>query len=127
MPVSPAKKSPVMGIIALLIVVVAGVIFFLSGYRLYDAIFSLPGVDITGGAIPDTSSFTPEELQGLAGWVAGIGISSLIGIAGFVVAIIATAKKRGRAFGILGIVVGVLAPFTIFIAAGMAVAAHGGL
>jgi len=123
-PSEPEKKSPVLGIVGLAIVVVCGIIFFACSYSMYSAVFDILGVDwVNTGVVPDLTGFTEAQAASLSGPLIGMLISSLIGIVGFILSIVATVQSKGRTFGIIGIVVGVLAPLSIFIAAGMAGAA----
>jgi riboflavin transporter FmnP len=48
--------------------------------------------------------------QGTAWWFMGLMMSCFGGVSGLVVSIVATASKRGRPFGIAGIVLGTASP-----------------
>jgi hypothetical protein len=108
-----AKPSPVLGIAALALVVVCAVVGCYSAYAFgfyYGEVIKIIGIDAVGsGNIPDEYVF---ELGGIM--TPGL-IATLGGIIGFVLAIIATTKKKGRAFGILGIILGVVAPLLMLI------------
>ncbi len=113
----PKATSPVLGIVGLAIVVITGIIFCVTMVSFYSALVDLLGPGIVTGAIPDVNSLPPEALTPLGGQVAGIMISSLVGIVGLVISIIATVQKKGRPFAIIGIVLGVLAPLIGLVAA----------
>lgn len=117
---TPQPKSSVLGIVGLALVVIGGVIFFVNGVDFYKGVLQITGPLINGPV--SVPSLTPEQQALLMGPIAGIGLSSLGGFAGLIVSIVATARNSGRAFGIVGIVLGVLAPFTIIIAAMVAIA-----
>ena len=119
---APVKRSPIMGIIGLLVVGVAAVVYFLCWKTIYDGIFTLLGPEVMRDSSVVTA-ISPEELAQFQGPVSGIGISSLVGIAGFIVSIVATVRGSGRPFGIIGIILGVLAPFLLIAAAFAAYAA----
>lgn len=127
--VEPEKKSPILGIVGGGIVLVAGIIFFAFAYSLWSGMFNILGPDyvnnINNGITPDFDSFTDAQFATLQGPLLGMLVTTLIGIVGFVLSIVATAQNKGRIFGIIGIVLGVLAPLSIFIAASMAGAAYG--
>jgi len=110
----------------LAIVVVCGIVFFLFGKATYDAMFDALGTSWAySGSIPDTSAITPEQMSLLVGPLVGLMASSLIGLVGFILSIVATVQNKGRIYAIVGIVLGVLAPFSIFIAVAMSMSAHG--
>jgi len=119
------QKSGVLGIVGFGVVLVAGIIFFIFSMSLYNAFFNIFGTAWIGtGMTPDTSNLTPEQASQIMGPVVGMIAATVIGIAGWVVSIVATAQNKGRVFGIIGIVLGVLAPFTFVIAAQISVAGH---
>jgi len=123
----PQKKSAVLGLIGLGIVVICAIIFFLCSKSMYDAMFDIlgPNWDYSSGAIPDMSGLTDEQMSVVIGPVIGLMISGLIGLVGFILSIVATVQNKGRIFAIVGIILGVLAPFSFFIAGVISMAAHG--
>jgi uncharacterized membrane protein len=122
----PEKKSPVLGVVGLGVVVVCGIIFFLCGKATYDAMFDALGTGWAySGNIPDTSAITSDQMSLIMGPLVGLMISALVGLVGFILSIVATVQNKGRIYAIVGIVLGVLAPFSIFIAVAMSMSAHG--
>jgi len=113
-------RSPILGIIGLVLVVVCGVVYFLNSLTLYREIFAIVGPSTaTGpGAI---ASLTPDQLSQLeasaAGPLTGVVAASVGGLVGWIVSIVATARNSGRAAGIIGIVLGSLAPLVLLIVA----------
>ena len=121
-PTAPQKKPAILGIVGAGVVLICGIIFFICALAFYRGIFNALGPDwVNTGVVPDTSTLTQDQLSGLMGPMAGLGISSLFGIAGFIISIVATAQNKGRVFGIVGIILGVLAPLTFFMAAGISI------
>jgi len=122
----PAKKSPVLGWIGLGVVVVCGIIFFLCSKGLYDAVFDVMGTDwTTSGVLPDFSTLSTDQMNSIAGPTMGVFISGIIGLAGFIISIVATVQNKGRIFAIIGIILGVLAPFSFYLAMLVSASAHG--
>jgi hypothetical protein len=112
----------VLGVLAMALGATTGVLF---GRMVIDVITGLAAQ----GIYLDYNDFNltyqmmynlpPEMLQSLSGIVytalALLIVGSLIGIIGLVLSIIATAKNQGRAFGIWGIILTVLAPIVTLI------------
>jgi len=69
-------------------------------------------------------TLTQEQANQVAGPGIGLLLSSLVGITGFILSIVATVQNKGRVAAIIGIILGVIAPFTIVIAAAISIAAH---
>ena len=114
-PAKPAKRSPVLGIIGFVLVVASGIAFYLCSYGLYDAILSFADfTSVQNGTWSTSMTDAQAQAVGLPGL--GLLVSTVTGITGWVLSIVATAKRRGRALGIFGIVLGVLAPFTFLLA-----------
>jgi hypothetical protein len=105
---APVKKSPVLGMIALAIVVICGVVLSLYVWR----VGSVAGPYAVNGAL-DTST-QPQLMQDvvsqLGAWVTLGSISGIAGFIGWILGIVAVATKRGRAFGVMAIILGILAP-----------------
>ena len=55
------------------------------------------------------SPVTAEYVRSATGIVLGVTMACLTGLAGWIISIVATVQRRGRGFGIAGIVLGVLA------------------
>ena len=122
----PDKKSPILGVVGLGIVVVCGIIFFLCCKALYDAVFDIMGTSwVDTGVIPDFSNLSPDQMSSIAGTTIGVLVSGVIGLAGFIISIVGTVQNKGRIYGIIGIVLGVLAPFSFYLAMIVSASAHG--
>ncbi|WP_298037877.1 hypothetical protein [uncultured Microbacterium sp.] len=117
-PSAPAKKSPMPGIIALLLgviaVVVSPIMASIAGYRIG---FGMPGVieedylDMTDDVLYLLSPVRNDVLLGeISFW-----IGTLAGIAAIIVGIIAIVKRAGRGWAITALVLGVIAPFIFFL------------
>ncbi len=121
----PAKKSPVLGIIGLAVVVVAAVIFYILSFNLYATIFqSIPYDQLASGSIDTVEmleNLPQSAIDQIGGTTAGLFGISIVGIVGWVLSIVATVQNKGRVFGIIGIVAGVIAPFLFFVAASAAI------
>ena len=122
----PAQKSPVLGWVGLGLVVVCGIIYFLCAKGTYDSMFDVLGTGWAAtGNIPDTSILTSDETRAIMGPIIGLAISAVAGLVGFILSIVAAVQNKGRIYAIIGIIVGALAPFSIFIAVAMSMSAHG--
>ncbi|HEX7396817.1 MAG TPA: hypothetical protein VF312_04675, partial [Propionibacteriaceae bacterium] len=116
----PAKRSPILGIIALAVVVICAVVLSMYLWQ----VGGIAGQVAVNGTI-DTSN--QAELQALVlsqlgGWSLIGSLSAFLGFVGWIIGIVAVATKRGRAFGVVTIILGVLAPFIALgaLVAGMA-------
>jgi hypothetical protein len=120
---APAKKSK-LGLIGLIIVAVgaiAGCFATWSFGAVYAQVLEYlvnSGAVISGGQI-DVNSL-PLEVQEYFGtygmlYLTISFIASLVGIVGFVISIIAAVQNKGRPQGIVGIILGVLAPILMFV------------
>jgi len=123
----PEKKSPVLGVIGLGIVAICGIVFYLCSKGMFDVAFDAMGPNWDPNTVPDATTFTQEQLDLLSGPTKGSIFSTVIGIVGFVLSIVATAQNKGRVFAIIGIVLGVLAPASFFLAMVVSAAAHGAM
>ncbi len=106
---APVKRSPVLGIIALAIVAICGVVLTLYLWR----VGGVAGPFAVNGAL-DTST-QPELQQEVMNQLGGVwptlgGASGFVGFVGWILGIVAVATKRGRAFGVMAIILGILAP-----------------
>ena len=120
----PAQKSPVLGWVGLGLVVVCGIIYFLCAKGTYDSMFDVLGTAWTAtGNIPE--NLTPDQISAFMGPLVGLAISAIVGLVGFILSIVAAVQNKGRIYAIIGIIVGALAPFSIFIAVAMSMSAHG--
>ncbi len=127
LPEQPAKPaaSPILGIVGLAGVVILGIIMSVLYFRLGA---TMGGLVASGQYVPNTSdpydtsgfyAMPPDVMANLMSMMTPIGIVGFLGLACWVVSIVAVATKRGRPWGVAGIIVGVVAPI---IAAFIAVA-----
>lgn len=122
-PITPAKRSPLLGTIALAVVVICGIVLSYCLWRVGGLVGSLA----VNGTI-DTSNQTQlqqavvSELGGA--WALLVNASALLGFAGWIMGIVAVATKRGRGLGVVTIILGVLAPIIAFIAMIVAIAPY---
>jgi len=119
----PAKRSPILGIISLAIVASCGVLLTLYLYR----IGVVAGPYAVNGTL-DTST-QPELVQEVTSQLGGVlpmlgGASGFVGFVGWILGIVATATKRGRAFGVMAIILGILAPIIAVVALFVALAPY---
>ncbi len=118
-----SPKSPMLGRIALAFVLVAGVIGSAISYVLGSGLGQLLaelGLDAATAAGADAVANNPAFLafaENNAGLANGLATASFVGFVAWVTAIVASATRRGRTAGVWGIVLGVLAPIVMFIAA----------
>jgi hypothetical protein len=110
----PAKRSPILGIIALAVVVICAVVLSMYLWQ----VGGIAGQVAVNGTI-DTSN--QAELQALVlsqlgGWSLIGSLSAFLGFVGWIIGIVAVATKRGRAFGVVTIILGVLAPIAACVA-----------
>ena len=109
LPVKEAKKSSALGMISLAMVgiclIIVSAYMFSSGNLI--------------GQISPNGDLTDQQTQGVVDQL-GLGfliltiVSGVVGFAGWIIGIVATAIKRGRAFGVTAIIVGALAPLIAF-------------
>ena len=111
----PAKRSPILGIIALLVVLICGVVLSMSLFRMGGLLGQLA---VNGTVeISSQTQLQEEVLSQLGGiWTLLVYGSGLLGFVGWIVGIVAVATKRGRAFGVVTIILGVIAPIAAFAA-----------
>ncbi|MDO5534761.1 MAG: DUF308 domain-containing protein [Propionibacteriaceae bacterium] len=122
------ERSKTLGVVGLGIVAVCTVVFVVVGYLLGQAFgqlildYGIEALENPDPSDPLMISFA-QSVEGLT--MAGAA-ATLTGIAGWIVSIIATARRQGRRFAIWGIIIGVLAPIIGMIAmvAGMLPAAQ---
>jgi hypothetical protein len=109
--VAPTKRSPILGLIALALVVISGIVLSLYAWQ----IGSVLGAYVVGGTLSvnqyNQTEIAQQIISQLGSGFAALGSWSIgVGFVGWILGIIATATKRGRAFGVLAIVLGILAP-----------------
>jgi len=116
----PARKKKTVGVVAFVLGLVALVLGVVVGYLFGTAIVHSQAFDDVlrngGSTTPDSSAFS--DLQGspelaTAGGLAILG--SALGIWSIVQGIIAIVTKRGRAWGVIGLILAVLGPIALFV------------
>lgn len=110
-----AKRSPALGIIALLVVAVCGVVFSVVLFRLGVVVGQLM---VNTNIDPSNQAELQQAVMNQLGggvWTLAVNASGFIGFLGWILSIVAVATKRGRAAGVFGIVLGVLAPIIGFV------------
>jgi len=119
----PAKRSPILGIIALLVVLICGVVLSVSLFRMGGLLGQLA---VNGTVeISSQTQLQEEVLSQLGGiWTLLIYGSGLLGFVGWILGIVAVATKRGRALGVVTIILGVLAPIAACVAMFVAMAPY---
>ena len=121
-------RSPLVGIIGLALVLIATVLVGVGSYQMYMGLIPLVPTDSwTTGTIPDLTMIDQNALSGvMAGPIGILGLSVVVGLVGFVMAIVGIATRRGRGVGIAGVIVGVIAPvIALIVGAAMALSAAG--
>ncbi|WP_282006418.1 hypothetical protein [Propioniciclava sinopodophylli] len=117
-PAEPQPQSKTLGLIGLGIVAVCTIILAVVGYNVGAQVgqFMLDyGIDAMQNPDPNDPMVIALGQQVAGSTTAGI-FATLAGIAGWIVSIIAVSRRRGRTFGIGGIILGILAPIVGFIA-----------
>ncbi|MFZ1411507.1 MAG: hypothetical protein WAS07_08620, partial [Micropruina sp.] len=112
-PIAPAAKSPLLGMAALGLVVICGVAMSAVLWQLGGLLGEL----VTSGQIdPNDQEGMQMMLMERVGPLLSLGLnaSMLVGFAGWVMGIIATATQRGRSYGVWAIILGILAPIIAF-------------
>ena len=112
LPVAPEKRSDMLGIIGLGVVFVGTVVLVIMswiggqafGQFILDADAS--GLSTEEDLINDPLAM--EYVRSATGLVLGAVAVCLVGLAGWITSIVATVQRRGRGFGIIGIILGVL-------------------
>ena len=127
---TPVKtaKSPVLGIIgtvsAVLCAVIGGVLFYQLAAVMYNTYG--PSIFSGGSVILDPYSLPADAMATLTGSMIGLIILSVIGIVGWILSIVATVTNRGRVFGAIGLIAGIILPIvSIFVATSMFMSRHG--
>lgn len=112
---APTKRSSAMGLIALALVVVCAIALSVSLWHMGGVVGQLAvngTIDPTNQA--ELQAALLSEIGGI--WIVLIDGSALLGFVGWVLGIVAVATARGRAFGVVTIILGVLAPIAAFVA-----------
>lgn len=124
----PVKRSPILGAVGLLIVALATVAVVITSWVLGSGLGSF----LLEVAADGAGSFNQNDLandprimayaETAVGPIGAFGLACLAGFVGWIISIVATASNRGRVFGIIGIVLGVLALPIAYGAASLALA-----
>lgn len=104
----------VLGVVALVLGVIAGYVF---GTTLVNSSVFDQMVQNGGSTTPDQSEM--NALAGDPGFLVGgllFGVGTLLGLWAIVQGIIAAVTKRGRGWGVFGLVLAVLGPIAVFVA-----------
>ncbi|MGV8845592.1 hypothetical protein [Tessaracoccus sp.] len=109
----PTTRSNVMGIVGLGIVVVSIIALVMGAFSFGQGLGQYVLDVAASGAIVDEQALMDDPMTQLyaesaAGTIILIVLACIAGFAGWIVSIIATVQRRGRPFGIGGIVLGVL-------------------
>ena len=102
-------RSPLLGMIALGVVVICTVVFAWLFWRIGQQLG--PYLMGAGGTLSQDELATVLEQQLGGSGMLALQLSMLGGIAGWITGIVATATRRGRSYGVWSIILGVLAPF----------------
>ena len=113
---APTKRSPILGLIALALVVISGIVLSLYAWQ----IGSVLGAYVVSGTLSinqyNQTEIAQQIVSQLGSGFAALGSWSIgVGFVGWILGIVATATKRGRAFGVLAIILGILAPIVAFV------------
>lgn len=116
---TPAQKKPTMGIVAFALTIVAAIlycVFAAQGATATVDLFNLIGTIDVEAAEPElTSSVEAQNLAlALSAWFLAQAIPAVMGLVGFILGIVAAAQNKGRVWGILAIVLGVIGPLAGF-------------
>lgn len=116
-PQPEVPKSATLGIVGLVIVVVAAIALCVLTVQVSQS-FTQVMVDlIRRGSDPDLIQTDPafqRFVESVTGQTGLIMLASAVGLGGWIVSILAVVQRKGRSFGIWGIVLGVLAPIVAF-------------
>lgn len=115
-PPARAPKSAAVGVIAFVLSLVAAVVApIIAGIAGYEIGFRMPTVmDDVDSAASDLSFLAPVRDQVLIGEI-GFWVGTLAGLAAIVLGIMAIAKRQGRVWGIIALIIGVIGPVMFFV------------
>lgn len=110
---APEDRSSVLGIIGMGLVVAATLILAFLAWT-FGKSFGEFVLEVASGSYMTEEEVlndprTQQWLQSAMGNIAGMLAISVAGLTGWIVSIVATVQRRGRVFGIVGIILGVLA------------------
>ena len=108
----PAKRSAALGVIALIIVLLAtaGVCIagWFAGTEMAALVSALGKVSVTEADINPTTRPIAERMSTM---FVVFAIASVVGLVGWILAIVATVRRSGRPAAVTGIVIGALGLF----------------
>lgn len=115
----PEERPATLGLVAMSIVVIAAVVLsvvsFMVGQEIGE-LFASTGLDpenVDPDVLANDPQFREWAARAQSQWTI-LTLSVLAGLVGWIMSIVAAATRRGRAFGIVGIIVGVAAPLVAF-------------
>lgn len=111
-PQARAPRSPVLGMIGLGLVVVSTIAMIVAIIPITQ--FIIATADLSAGSTGVNNAYLTELLlEQLPMQALALNVFGFTGLAGWVISIIATATRRGRGWGVFGIILGILAPLII--------------
>jgi hypothetical protein len=112
---APVKRSPILGLIALALVVICGMVLSMYAWRLGSVL----GNYVSGGTLTVDASNQAEVAAAITSQLGAFStlgnLSGIVGFVAWILGIVATVTKRGRGFGVAAIILGVLAPIVAFV------------
>jgi hypothetical protein len=110
------KRSPILGLIALALVAVSGIVLSLYALRLGSVL----GDFVSGGSLSVDASNQAEVATAITSQIGAAfstlgNLSGVVGFVGWILGIVATVTKRGRGPGVAAIILGVLAPIVALV------------
>ncbi|MGO2745253.1 hypothetical protein [Microbacterium sp.] len=126
-PQPTAPKSAVLGVIAFVCSIVAAIVMpIIAGVAGYQIGFRLPSIaNEIDSAASDLAALSPVRDQVLMGEI-GFWVGTLAGIAAIVLGIMAIAKRQGRVWGVIALILGVIGPMIFFIVLSITLASGAG-
>ncbi|WP_228479925.1 DUF4064 domain-containing protein [Microbacterium abyssi] len=123
----PAPRPATLGVLSFVLSLVAvAVAPIIAGIAGYEIGFRLPSVATdVDAATSDLSFLSPVRDQVLLGEI-GFWVGTLTGIVAIVLGIVAIAKRRGRVWGIIGLILAALGPVIFFVVLGIALGVGAG-
>ena len=110
------KKPPALGIVAVLIVAACVALCPLFTFYFHLACDQTLGRDYLSIIRNLEAMRSTENFSVALAWGIGLIVSGVGALAGFALSVVAASVKRGRAFGILGIILSFLVPLGVFLA-----------
>lgn len=129
-PVTPeTPKKDTVGLVGLVIVLLSGIVALWAGYAFGAGSGQLAILaGIQPGTIPDEAMIDVTDpaimalAESLAAPMGALILTAITGLVGFIVSIIGFAQRKGRKFGLWGIILGIVFPVAIFVAMTMGMA-----